>query len=211
MYKRQIHADSSSSSTANGFSVYALSERGATSEAARELANRENGFLEKSANRIVRDNIIDSVLLDLQQVSTVYQSLTIARLLLHNLKKIEHAHINHVEQAAFVVLKSINIPSVLIETGFVSNKNEAKLLSSDIYQSKIADKIVMSILTYFKPRLSHSSTAVKPKKYISVHKGDTLYKIAKKYNVEFEELMKQNDLTSSNIKLGQKLLISRGK
>ena len=69
----------------------------------------------------------------------------------------------------------------------------------------------MSILTYFKPRLSHSSTAVKPKKYISVHKGDTLYKIAKKYNVEFEELMKQNDLTSSNIKLGQKLLISRGK
>lgn len=146
-----IHADAYSHSQATGAAVYALSQRGATSEAARWLAEKENeSELGGLSNELAdKDAILRSVLIDLSQTHTIESSLQIGTKLLRHLEKIACLHHPRVEQAAFVVLKSPDIPSVLVETGFLSNQTEEDKLVDPNYQRQTAIAIKEGIKRYF--------------------------------------------------------------
>lgn len=146
-----IHADAFQNNSARGSSVYALSQRGATSEAARWLANSENNS--EMMGGVELDNksrLLQSVLINLSQTASVRDSLKVGSLILNELGKTNKLHYRKVEQAAFVVLKSPDIPSLLIETGFISNRKEERLLLSSEHQQKIANAISRGIDKYFK-------------------------------------------------------------
>jgi N-acetylmuramoyl-L-alanine amidase len=143
-----IHADSFYKQTARGASVFALSDHGASSEAARWLANSENhaalgGTTFKNHSRAVK-----SVLLDLSQAATIKDSLILGQDVYQSLKHVTDMHSYHVEQAPFVVLKSPDIPSLLVEIGFISNPFEEKRLNSVAYQHKIAAALEKGIVKY---------------------------------------------------------------
>ncbi len=203
-----IHADSHPNSSARGVSVYALSESGATSEAARILADKENNLYSDSKHSH-HNYILQSVLIDLQQVSTVHQSLYLGKKILEKVASVAKRHSSRVEQAAFVVLKSTSIPSVLIESGFVSNKKEALYLTNSKYQDTLALSFLRAIEAYFKdkkPKNSYFDGSV-TKKYIKVQKGDSLKKIAGKYKISIDNLIKLNHMTSDKIYVGQTLIL----
>ncbi|RLA06228.1 MAG: N-acetylmuramoyl-L-alanine amidase [Gammaproteobacteria bacterium] len=146
-----IHADSFTSSKASGSSVYALSLRGASSEAARTLAKKENAAdLLGPVSIKDKDSVVASVLLDLTQTSTIQSSLNVGEKILSNLKKINKIHKKTVQQAGFVVLKSPDIPSVLVETAFLSNRKEEKKLRSGKHQLALANSIKNGIEAYLK-------------------------------------------------------------
>ena len=118
-------------------------------------------------------------------------------------------HSKHVEQAAFVVLKSPSIPSVLIESGFVSNKREASKLTKPSYQEQLSSSFMLAIKNYFyekKPQGSYFSADVK-KKIVKVNKGDNLKKLSYEYSVSADTLKKFNNLSSDRIYIGQSLVI----
>lgn len=145
-----IHADAYRHNRAHGASVYAVSARGATSEAARWLAKKENesefvGGLELSD----RDYLVRSVLIDLSQTHVISASLQMGSSILGELGKFTDLHHPTVEQAAFVVLKSPDIPSLLVETGFLSNPKEEANLSQPAYQKRISLAIKHGIKSYF--------------------------------------------------------------
>lgn len=145
-----VHADAYPNTTALGASVYALSLRGATSEAARWIADKENqSELTGGLDLSTKSGMIKSVLLDLSQSVTIRTSLQIGRRIIHTLGQIGHLHHDRVEQAAFVVLKSPDIPSLLVETGFISNPNEEQKLLSPDYQQQLAEAIQHGICHYF--------------------------------------------------------------
>lgn len=143
-----IHADAFNNDTASGASVFALSAHGATSEAARWLAERENVSEFAGLPFKQTDYQLKSVLLDMAQTATIQDSLSWGKELLQQLTTITPLHTNRVEQAGFVVLKSPDIPSVLVETGFVSNSKEAALLASNAYQNKMAQALMAGIVDY---------------------------------------------------------------
>ena len=145
-----IHADKWRNTQANGFSVFALSQRGATSEAARWLARRENkSELMGGVQLQDQSHLLKSVLINLSQSATIRDSLEIGTNVLRCVKPIAHLHHNTVEQAAFVVLKSPDIPSLLIETGFLSNPREEYKLSNLEFQHQLAGAIMQGIYQYF--------------------------------------------------------------
>ena len=147
-----IHADASPDNTAQGVSVFALSERGATGEEARWLASRENkSELMGGVSLDDKSNMLKSVLINLSHSATVQSSLQIGEDLTQNIGRFEELHHGHrVEQAAFVVLKSPDIPSLLIETGFISNINEEARLNNSMYQHQLAQAIAQGICEYFR-------------------------------------------------------------
>jgi N-acetylmuramoyl-L-alanine amidase len=145
-----IHADAFIKPHARGSSVFALSERGATSVAASWLAKKENDAdLIGGANLDVKDPYLKQTLLDLSQTATINDSLKLGKTVLSELGGINTLHKSHVEQAGFAVLKAPDIPSILIETAFISNPEEERKLRSDAYQSKMAEAIVTGIKRYF--------------------------------------------------------------
>lgn len=139
-----VHADAYFEKRASGASVYALSQRGATSEAARWLAQRDNyselGSVELSALKD-RSPMLRSVLIDLAQTATIKESIWLGNRVLDALDDVSRLHYSHVEQAPFVVLKSPDIPSILVETGFITNDTEALRLATPAYQERIAHSI----------------------------------------------------------------------
>jgi N-acetylmuramoyl-L-alanine amidase len=143
-----IHADAYKKTEARGFSIFVLSQRGATSEAARWLAEKEN-ISELDQDLVDKTRLLKSVLLDLSQTATVNTSLDIGAEIIRSVSKIATLHSPRVEQAGFVVLKSPHIPSMLVEIGFLSNGVEAKLLAKDFYQNSIAEEIAAGIRSYF--------------------------------------------------------------
>ncbi|MDR1012555.1 MAG: N-acetylmuramoyl-L-alanine amidase [Coxiellaceae bacterium] len=147
-----IHADAYRHRKAYGASVFALSPRGATSEAARWLAEKEN----ESISRIIsnKNRLLRSVLIELTQTATISASLDIGNKVLDELNKITNLHSPRVEQAAFAVLKSPDIPSLLIEIGFISHSKEELKLCSHRYQKKLALRIARGIYQYFSSRRS---------------------------------------------------------
>ena len=145
-----IHADAFKNDRARGFSVYALSRRGATSEAARWLATRENqSELMGGVELHDKSHLLKSVLISLSQSATIRASLHVGDNLLNSVRPIAKLHHNRVEQAAFVVLKSPDIPSLLVETGFLSNPHEASRLVRPWYQQKLAVAIMKGIRKYY--------------------------------------------------------------
>ncbi len=146
-----VHADAFNQPQANGSSVFALSERGATSTAAKWLANKENDAdLIGGINLSTRDAGLARILLDLSQTAQINDSLRIGRYVLSELGEVNRLHKPQVEQAGFAVLKAPDIPSILIETAFISNPEEERKLGDAVYQAKMADAIADGIRTYFK-------------------------------------------------------------
>ncbi|MDN5934809.1 MAG: N-acetylmuramoyl-L-alanine amidase [Nitrosospira sp.] len=145
-----VHADAFIKPHARGSSVFALSERGATSAAASWLAKKENeADLIGGVNLAIKDPYLKQTLLDLSQTVTISDSLKLGREVLSEIGDINHLHKSEVEQAGFAVLKSPDIPSILVETAFISNPDEEKKLKNGAYQNKLAEAIVAGIKRYF--------------------------------------------------------------
>lgn len=160
-----IHADAFIKPSANGSSVFALSERGATSAAARWLAKQENDAdLIGGVNLGVKDPYLKQTLLDLSQTASINDSLKLGKAVLNEMGGINRLHKSHVEQAGFAVLKAPDIPSILIETAFISNPDEERKLKNPAYQNKMADAIFTGIKRYFSknPPLAPAQVAVTP-------------------------------------------------
>jgi len=147
-----VHADAYKNASSNGASVYALSLRGASSEAAKWLAEKENYSELGGVNLNNKGDTLRSVLIDLSQTATITSSIFLGNDILGSIDDLTALHYKHVEQAAFVVLKSPDIPSVLIETGFISNPRDEKNLNDPLYQQKLANSIAQGIDSYFNQR-----------------------------------------------------------
>lgn len=144
-----VHADAYKDPYSNGASVFALSIRGASSEAARWLAEKENYSELGGVDLNGKNDMLRSVLIDLSQTATITSSLWLGGDVLGQINHISPLHKGKVEQAPFVVLKSPDIPSVLVETGFISNPKEERALSSAAYQQKMALAITQGVNQYF--------------------------------------------------------------
>ena len=145
-----IHADAFTSPAAKGSSVFALSERGATSATARYLAKKENeSDLIGGVSLDTKDIYLARTLLDLSQTATINDSLKLGKAVLGHVGKINGLHKGSVEQAAFAVLKSPDIPSILVETAFISNPDEERKLLDDGYQTQLANSILLGVKKYF--------------------------------------------------------------
>jgi N-acetylmuramoyl-L-alanine amidase len=145
-----IHADAFTNPAARGSSVFALSERGATSASARYLAKKENeSDLIGGVSLNDKDPVLARTLLDLSQTATISDSLKLGKAVLGQIGDINKLHKNHVEQAGFAVLKSPDIPSILVETAFISNPEEERKLNDSAYQDKLVNSILTGIKQYF--------------------------------------------------------------
>ena len=145
-----IHADAFGNRDVRGSSVFALSERGATSAAARWLAQNENrADLIGGVNLDVDDPILARTLLDLSQTASISDSLKLGRFMLEEIGEVNALHKNYVEQAGFAVLKAPDVPSILVETAFISNPDEERRLRDSGYQQKLADSMLEGIRRYF--------------------------------------------------------------
>lgn len=157
-----IHADAFIRPDARGSSVFALSERGATSTQARWLAKQENAAdLIGGVNLKQKDPYLARTLLDLSQTATINDSLRLGRAVLSEIGNVNRLHRGEVEQAGFAVLKAPDIPSILVETAFISNPEEERRLTDSSYQSKLADSIIGGIKRYLakNPALAKSKLA----------------------------------------------------
>lgn len=145
-----IHADAFLKPEANGASVFVLSERGASSSAARWLANKENAADQiGGVNMRSKDAQVARVLLDLSTTAQINDSLQVGKAVLSQIGGINRLHKPHVEQAGFAVLKAPDIPSILIETAFISNPDEERKLNDEAHQEQLANAILRGIRSYF--------------------------------------------------------------
>ncbi|MBY6209969.1 N-acetylmuramoyl-L-alanine amidase [Microbulbifer agarilyticus] len=213
-----IHADAFTRKDARGAGVYAVSSRGATSETARFLAQRENesdliggaGDLSLSD----KDDTLAGVLLDLAMTATMNASLDIGSSVLSSLGSFTHLHKKKVEQANFSVLRNPDVPSILVETGFITNPQEARRLRDPSFQKRMAEKLSEGIVAHFSSRppagtwLAANASRVDRKHTIS--RGDTLSAIAARYNISVAALKKANGMRNSMIRVGQTLTIPSG-
>ena len=153
-----IHADAFVEPTARGSSVFALSEKGASSTAARWLANKENAAdLIGGINIKTKNQHLASVLLDLSTTAQINDSLKLAKSVLFEIGNINKLHKAQVEQAGFAVLKAPDIPSILVETAFISNPEEEAKLTDNVYQDQMAEALSNGIRKYLvkNPTLAH--------------------------------------------------------
>jgi N-acetylmuramoyl-L-alanine amidase len=210
-----IHADAFTDPRANGASVYALSNQGATSEAARFLAKKQNNADliggATALNLGSKDQMLAGVLLDLSMTATMSTSLEAGKHVLRQMGSVARLHKKKVEQAGFLVLKSPDIPSLLIETGFISNPKEARQLRTAEYQQRMAKAIFSGIDQYYTEHPPEGTLLAKvmkgkPLKYI-VARGDTLSEIASQYRISMAKIMRYNKMSSSTIRVGQEINI----
>ncbi|KHK63614.1 MULTISPECIES: N-acetylmuramoyl-L-alanine amidase [Pseudomonas] len=215
-----IHADAAPSKAAFGASVFALSDRGATSETARWLADSENrSDLIGGAGNVSlddKDRMLAGVLLDLSMTASLTSSLNVGQKVLSNIGRITPLHKQRVEQAGFMVLKSPDIPSILVETGFISNANEASKLSSSSHQQALARSISSGVRQFFQQNpppgtyiawLRDSGKIAQGPRDHRVNPGETLAMIAVRYQVSPATLRSANNLQSDELKIGQTLTI----
>lgn len=144
-----VHADGFTSPNTHGASVFVLSNRGATSAMARYLSESENAADVVADNKsIAGDQYLKRVIFDLEQTETIHESLALGSKLIHHIAPVHTLHTPTTEQAAFVVLKSPFIPSVLVETAFITNPVEEKLLSTSSFQHRLASALTDGIMEY---------------------------------------------------------------
>lgn len=212
-----IHADAFKTPKVSGASVYAISQQGATSETARWLAEKENradliGGV-GSVSLGDKDDLLAGVLLDLSMTASLSTSLDMGTEVLRHLGKINKLHKKNVEQASFAVLKSPDIPSLLIETGYISNPGEARKLATAEHQNNLARAIfngVKRTMQSSPPSGTYLAWAKQGREGVITHvikRGDTLSEIATRYRVSFQKLKTLNSLSSDTIHIGQKLKI----
>lgn len=210
-----IHADAFRDFRARGSSVYVLSKSGATSEAARWLAESENrSDLRGGVKLDDKDDMLASVLLDLSQNATNSSSMQAAKSVLQEIGTVNRLHSRSVKQAGFIVLMSPDIPSIFVEAAFISNPGEARKLRDPGHQEAMARAIMTGIHKYFRAntppdtQLTALKMPAKPKPVQHrIASGDTLSEIAEKYNVSLRRLRQANGLKSDRIRIGQTLQI----
>ncbi|MEO6680060.1 MAG: N-acetylmuramoyl-L-alanine amidase [Pseudomonas sp.] len=215
-----IHADAAPSAAAFGASVFALSDRGATSETARWLADSENrSDLIGGAGSVSlddKDRMLAGVLLDLSMTASLTSSLNVGQKVLSNISRVTPLHKQRVEQAGFMVLKSPDIPSILVETGFISNANEASKLSAASHQQALARSISAGVRQFFQQNpppgtyiawLRDAGKIAQGPRDHRVSPGETLAMIAVRYQVSPATLRSANNLKSDELKIGQTLTI----
>ena len=220
-----IHADSFSSTRAEGVTVYALSERIAEDENSRRVAEKENsadllgGVAGDTSLRNIEDDLART-LLDLSMAWSIEQSTAAGSYILNSLRGVATLRRDKTQQGNLWVLRSPDIPSVLIETGYLSNPNEARQLNTPSYQRRLADGIVQGVMAYFYDRPPEDTLIswqkennIKPDvgtllsgSYV-VRRGDNLSEIAQRYGVTTSQLRAENSLKSDVIRIGQTLNI----
>lgn len=203
-----IHADAFRNGRASGASVYVLSQNGATSEAAQWLARSENNSdLIGGVSLDDKDDLLRSVLLDLSQNATIAASLEVGASVLKELGGVGKVHKKRVEQAGFAVLKSPDIPSILVETGFISNKREERSLRNKKYQRKLAAAMLKGVRRYFSQNAPPGTRLAMADQQHVIRSGETLSGIAARYQVTQLALRNVNSLANSRLKIGQVLRI----
>ena len=201
-----IHADAFRDRRVHGSSVYVLSQKGASSEAARWLAESENASdLIGGVSLDNRDDVLASVLLDLSQTASLEASIDIADRVLQGLKGIGKVHKRTVQSAGFAVLKSPDIPSILVETAFISNPTEEKKLMSKQHQIRMSNAIVHGLRGYFRD-FAPEGTLLASRKHI-ISRGETLSTIAQQYKISTRSLREYNGLKGDLVRVGQTLSI----
>lgn len=202
-----VHADAFRDERAEGSSVYVLSRDGASSEHARWLAEQENSAdLIGGVSLSDKDEDLASFMLDLSQGASIEASLDVGGRVLDQLQQINDLHKHSVQQAGFLVLKSPDIPSLLVETAFISNPEEERELTSKSHQRKLARAMVKGIRGYFASYRPDGSPVADARKH-EVTRGQTLSGIALHHGVSQSAIRRANDLESSAIQVGQTLMI----
>jgi N-acetylmuramoyl-L-alanine amidase len=210
-----IHADSFGDRRASGATVYALSLKGASNEEARLLAERENAAVRIGDVSLEdKDEVLAEVLLDLSQNAALSASLEVGSSIIGGLGGVVRVRRKTVQQADFLVLKSPDMPSILIETAYISNPSEEKRLRDPGHQSRLAGAILGGIRNYFytnPPPDTQIAMDVRrnPARQVShvIARGDTLSEIAARYNTSTAAIRAANRLNNDNIRVGQTLSI----
>ncbi|MBK1691157.1 N-acetylmuramoyl-L-alanine amidase [Ectothiorhodospira mobilis] len=207
-----IHADAVPQRSVRGSSVYMLSQRGASSEAARFLAQRENAVDARLGAVPIsdKDDVLASVLLDLSQTATLEASNTLAEELLQQLARVGHVHRSTVERAGFAVLKAPDVPSVLVETAFISNPQEERRLRTEEFQRNTARALLAGLRDYFSVHAPPGTLLAEAggDRHV-IRRGETLSAIADRYQVPLSHLRRHNNLDGDLIRVGQVLEIPR--
>lgn len=213
-----IHADAALNGQANGSSVFVLSLKGASSQAARWLADKENAAdLVGGVSLDAKDKNLAAVLLDLSQSATMRVSEDVADEVLGSLKDLGKAHKPNVEHANFVVLRSPDVPSMLIETGFITNPNEERKLSDPAHRERLASAVVSGIRDYFSEQAPPGTwfaaqqersidTATGGMQYV-VSRGETLSQIATRHGVPMGTILLANNKRNDDVRVGERLII----
>ncbi|WP_290589702.1 N-acetylmuramoyl-L-alanine amidase [Arenimonas sp. SCN 70-307] len=209
-----IHADAAHNKAAAGASVYVLSLRGASSEAARWLADQENAAdLVGGVELDARDKNLAAVLLDLSQNATMRVSDDVAGEVLAALKGVGKTHKHQIERANFVVLRSPDVPSMLVETGFITNPGEEARLSDPAYRKRMAGAIVTGVRNYFSVQAppgtwyaARQGTLGGSRQHL-VSRGETLTLIAQRHGVPVNSIRAANKLKDDTVRVGERLTI----
>lgn len=210
-----VHADGFKSPRAKGASVWVLNLYGAKSEVARWMKLQEEksellGGVDSTVVLSEYDNSVRSVLLDLQMESSIAESFKVGRKVHAAMKRVvPKMHKNHVEENSLLVLKNPDIPSILVESGFISNPSEERLMKTSSYRRKLATAVRDGIVEYFK---HHAPDGTKfanlyRKNIYHVKRGDSLIKVARRFNTSVSKIKKANKMTSNMVRIGQKLVI----
>ena len=210
-----IHADAVDDRRANGATVYALSLKGASDEEARLLAERENAAVRVGGVSLEdKDEVLAEVLLDLSQNASLSASLDVGSKVIGELSRIVRVRRRSVQQAGLLVLKSPDMPSILVETAYISNPTEEKKLRDRNHQAKLANAILSGIRSYFYTNpppdtqiaMDIRRTPDRKVRHV-IARGDTLSEIAERYNVSTAAIRAANRLNGDKIRVGQTLSI----
>lgn len=209
-----VHADAFRDRRVQGSSVYVLSQSGASSEAAKWLAESENAVdLVGGVSLDDKDRMLKSVLLDLSQTASIEASIDLGNHVLTALKRLGPVHRKRVEHAGFMVLKSPDIPSILVETAFISNPTEEKKLRSPGYRGQLAEAILRGVRSYFDlsapsaPNPTRLATQMTDNRSHRVSTGETLSGIASQYDVSISSIKLANNMRSEMVRTGELLRI----
>jgi len=214
-----IHADSFSTNRAEGVTIYALSQRIAEDENIRRVQQKENGadLLGGVAGDTNLRNFEDDLaltLLDLSMAWSIEQSITAGAYILNSLSGVATLRRDKAQQGNLWVLRSPDIPSLLIETGYLSNPAEARRLNSAAYQRQLADGIVQGVMSYFYERPLEGTLVawqkqnnVAPERDYTVQRGDSLSELAQRFGVSAAALKAANNISGDTIRVGQRLTI----
>jgi N-acetylmuramoyl-L-alanine amidase len=191
-----------------------LSLKGASDEAARRLAKQNNTHLIGGVELSDKDEDLASVLLDLSQNASLGASMEVGKSVIDELANVGRVHKRTVQQAGFAVLKSPDVPSILVETAFISNPSEERKLRDRNHQDRLANAILAGIRNYFyanPPPDSWVARAVRqgrePQVKHVIARGDTLSEIAMRYNVSVSSIRAVNNIAGDRIRTGQVLRI----
>lgn len=203
-----IHADAYDNPSVKGASVFTLSNKGATTEMARWLANHENSAdLVGGVSLVDKDDVLASVLLDLSMTATQEASQNAASSVLGSLKQVGHLHSRSVQKAGFLVLKSPDIPAILVETAFISNPDEESKLRSVAHQDKMARAIFNGIDSYFQQAAPAGTYIAEQGRQHVISRGETLSGIAQHYGVSMQKIKATNAMNDNQVRIGQVLSI----